>query len=173
MGLWYLNQISISHLLLRAHEHLLFSQSTGRPKKHRFGRVWLSFGHIVPFWDTRGWAPTCAFCRVPNSAHRRWAVARWRKAWELCEGTWISSEVSHRATMLMFIFYRVLIEAVRGKTWRRVEMGLKALGVLSKRTWQRENAGGRSNDLWWVICKGAGQSELDFWFGLLGALWNL
>lgn len=75
--------------------------------------------------------------------------------------------------MLMFTFYRVLIDAVRGKTWWRVEMGLKVLGVLSESTWQRGNAGVRSNDLRWVNCKGAGQSELDFWFGLLGALWEL
>lgn len=58
--------------------------------------------------------------------------------------------------MLMFTFYRVLMEAVRGKTWRRVEMGLKVLGVLSESTWQRGDAGGRSNDLSWVTCK-----ELD------------
>ena len=44
----------------------------------------------------------------------------------------------------------------RGKTWRRVEMGLKVLGVLSESTWQRGDAGGRSNDLSWVTCK-----ELD------------
>lgn len=54
----------------------------------------------------------------------------------------------------MFTFYRVLMEAVRGKTWRRVEMGLKVLGLLSESTWQRGDVGGRSNDLSWVTCKG-------------------
>lgn len=49
--------------------------------------------------------------------------------------------------MLVFAFYRVLIEAVRGKTWRRTGMGSEVLGMLSKRTWQREGAGGRDNNL--------------------------